>query len=1508
MKSGGRRAGPATAYAYAALGRSVYLLWGCKADGAPATVAEFCADHPRRVRLDRGGAAQLRAASAAEAADAGVPLNPRLLVVAGVEASEVPGGRDLLSLWLLLEAPSAGVCAAWAAAGSTLLSPWRDVLKPAAGTGGGGSTATATAAASAVQWLRVPAGAHPLAAATGATGIAASARWGARGRRGILVASNWLKAPGAVASAVGALGKTADGVDQFTGMPVAGVALTLGLFAVQAMALVVLASEHGAVRVNAADQCESILKSAVEHTAKALARQPTAFMEPHVEQLCDLLGRVEAVLGGVEASFFARPVAAALQAEAVGGWSVELDRLRAELLALRSEGAIADEVYATHRKISDLHKSLVHPAPPSQDDWDAAYDLRDPDDGYVAGLSTPGRAEHAILGALKEYVVGGAVQAPRVGVSGIGGSGKSTACAGVATSEFVRKHFSRGTVWVQLGDASTPKTAVDAVLELVHRLCGAEIYHRLRKVKVIKDLLAVAARYTQLVPVAEASDWMVVIDDVHYNKRDLLRQLLRAVPRATPVLFTTRVESVKSLVDAQQVTIDALPEKDARLLLAKAMGRVLVADVVPFSPLEDAAWVDQLMQKTKRHALSLSIFGNLVRERDGAWRDVWDVYSERLMEIDFSPSDGGMGLQPSVRATLYTSLALLADDTSRSAFADLGILPTSIKVGVHVLARLWRPLVEARAVANPARTASSGGGGGAAARIHVVKLVDVLFRAGLVRRVVDASMGMVEGVIVHPVIGAYAASLLADVYRATHSRLLHDYTLGVENRHSEEEHGRVYPFWESLDHDDGYWFNNVARHAASCGNVSALVSLVDPRWGPVRVRTCSPFAYQEDVEVVLASLLPCVQDVNNKMHQTPTMLARAYGALAFAYKDRIAGERAANVDASIAWHNRELGLWTPEAAPRDWATAQNNLGVSYSDRVSGDRAANVEEAIACYERALQVRTREGAPREWAMTQNNLGIAYSNRVDGDRAANMEVAISCYERSLEVTRREAEPLYWAATQSNLGNAYSSRLRGVLSANTEAAIACFQRALEECTQEAAPLKWAMTQINLGAVYSSRKDGDREDNMEAAIMCYERALQVHTREATPFDWATGQHNLGNAYYGRVFGVKEENMEAAIACFERALEVRTREAAPRDMASTQNCLGAAYDARVSGHRAANIRKAIECYERALEIWTREAAPQEWAKTQNNLGNAYSDDAGGVDVVAWEEAIVCYGRALQVRTREAAPLDWAMTQSNLGVAHVKREAGERAANVEAAIGYFVNALTVLTREAVPRDWAMTQYRMGGAYSVRMSGERAANLEVAVACYERALQEWTQGAAPLQWAITQCSPGNAYTSRIDGDEASNIEAAIACYKRALEVQTRGAAPRAWGTLQQKLGAAFSVRPSGDVGANVEEAIACLVRAQEVLVRPAVPFAWAMTQFRLGGLYCKRVSGDRAANMEAAIASYKRALEEWTREAAPTQWALTQHAMGDAFAARVHGDRETNVDAAIACYELSAQVDV
>ncbi|MCS6282839.1 MAG: CHAT domain-containing protein, partial [Dolichospermum sp.] len=245
--------------------------------------------------------------------------------------------------------------------------------------------------------------------------------------------------------------------------------------------------------------------------------------------------------------------------------------------------------------------------------------------------------------------------------------------------------------------------------------------------------------------------------------------------------------------------------------------------------------------------------------------------------------------------------------------------------------------------------------------------------------------------------------------------------------------------------------------------------------------------------------------------------------------------------------------------PVDWAATQNNLGATYRDRIRGDKADNLEKSIAAYNKALEVYTPADFPEQWAMTKNTLGNAYNNRIRGDKAENLEIAIAAYNKALEVYTPADFPEQWAMTKNNLGAAYNNRIRGDKAENLEKSIAAYNKALEVYTRTDFPVQWATTQNNLAVAYKNRIRGDKADNLEKAIAAYNAALKVSTRTDFPVQWAMTQNNLGTAYSNRIRGDKADNLENAIAAYQQALEVYTRTDFPVENAKTLLNLGIDY-------------------------------------------------------------------------------------------------------------------------------------------------------------------------------------------------------------------------------------------------------------------------------------------------------------------------------------------------------------
>lgn len=255
---------------------------------------------------------------------------------------------------------------------------------------------------------------------------------------------------------------------------------------------------------------------------------------------------------------------------------------------------------------------------------------------------------------------------------------------------------------------------------------------------------------------------------------------------------------------------------------------------------------------------------------------------------------------------------------------------------------------------------------------------------------------------------------------------------------------------------------------------------------------------------------------------------------------------------AIACYEVALTLYTAARFPVQHAGNLANLAAVYIERVAGNRADNLERAIACLEAALAECPAEKSPKEHATLQNNLGGIYAQRVAESKADNLERAIACFQAALEVRTLERYPEDYAYTQANLGAAYVERVEGSKADNLERAIACFQATRVVQTAERFPFDYAITQNHLGNAYSARVAGDRRDNLERAIACFRAALTIQTADRYPKDHAGALSNLGLAYRERVAGDRRDNLERAIACFQSAGAVFTMERFPDEHRQVQ--------------------------------------------------------------------------------------------------------------------------------------------------------------------------------------------------------------------------------------------------------------------------------------------------------------------------------------------------------------------
>jgi len=267
---------------------------------------------------------------------------------------------------------------------------------------------------------------------------------------------------------------------------------------------------------------------------------------------------------------------------------------------------------------------------------------------------------------------------------------------------------------------------------------------------------------------------------------------------------------------------------------------------------------------------------------------------------------------------------------------------------------------------------------------------------------------------------------------------------------------------------------------------------------------------------------------------------------AFCHQSLAKGQRVmtVNLQEAISLYEAAAEVYS-QTDQKKWALTQNNLGNAYEALPVGDRAANLEKSIAAYEGALGVYTANDFPRQWAAAQNNLGNAYANLPAGDRTANLVKAIAAHESVLMAKRARDFPIDWATAQNNLGNAYANLPTGDRAANLQNAITALEAALTVFTEKDFPRHWATAQNILGVAYARLPTGDRAANLKKANTAYKASQRIFTEKDFPVDWAMIQHNLGLLYVDTPDGNRRENLLRAKVCFEAALKIYTDSSFP---------------------------------------------------------------------------------------------------------------------------------------------------------------------------------------------------------------------------------------------------------------------------------------------------------------------------------------------------------------------------
>jgi class 3 adenylate cyclase len=387
--------------------------------------------------------------------------------------------------------------------------------------------------------------------------------------------------------------------------------------------------------------------------------------------------------------------------------------------------------------------------------------------------------------------VGITAVAPRVGLHGMGGIGKTILATSLVHDPAIHAAFPDGILWLTFGrDVSGPDKALDKAAELARALTQTP-----------PSFTNIGEARGQLGLLTRDMQQLLVLDDV-WDPGAV--DAFTGLGPDCRVLITTRDNDVLSRAGANRHELGLLDPVEARSFLAEATG--IAVEALP--PEADA-----IIRECGRLPLAVSAAGALFREQSYTWSDVLGALQEASLEeldINWLPD-------PSLRnvaVVLKVSVDLLSEET-RVCLFDCAALREDAVIPEATLSRLWseRIPVERRRK----------------------RIAQELVNKTLLQRVDDGT--------------GEPRYAIHDLYM---DYLRHAAAPQTERHHYLIERYRTVcdSGWDSSP-DDGYFVQNLPWHLREAGKKDELRSLLfDPAWMQRKLQVAGPQALIADCQLL----------------------------------------------------------------------------------------------------------------------------------------------------------------------------------------------------------------------------------------------------------------------------------------------------------------------------------------------------------------------------------------------------------------------------------------------------------------------------------------------------------------------------------------------------------------------------------------------------------------------------------------------------------------------------------